>query len=199
MPKLLILGCGRSGTRYVTKVLACAGLQIGHEKPGRDGMCNWRSVGQPDDIESHDVVWHQVRHPLGVIASFHTVMGRSWDYICEVEPRISRDDSLLLRCMKYWLYWNERCAQAATVTYRVENIAALLPSLLERMQVSHSETIISSCLSISTKDHTRQKVHKVSSSYPTVTWDDVFAADESIALQIRQQGEKFGYNFSEYS
>jgi hypothetical protein len=196
MPRLLIVGCGRSGTRYISKVLCRAGLGIGHEKPGNDGMANWMSVAIPDDISSYDVIWHQVRHPLGVIASFGTVMERTWRFIYEKEPRILPDDAVLLRCMKYWLYWNQRCEDCASLSYRVENLRVLLPSFLERLGLEPTKDVVAESLKVPTNDHTRRQGHRVSSVYPKLVWADLVRQDASIAAQVRAQAQGYGYDFA---
>jgi len=194
MPRLLIIGCGRSGTRYVTKVMGRAGLVIGHEIPAKDGMASWVSLGT-GDVESHDVIWHQVREPVGVISSFHTVMKRTWKFIYEVEPRIDTGDPLTLRCMKYWLYWNERCEQAASRTYRVEAVLDVLPELLAEMGAELRDDALAGAAKVSTNDHTRRQGHKVSDTYPKVGWADLEAADATVVAQIRAQAERYGYEF----
>lgn len=190
---LLIVGCGRSGTRYTAKVLRRAGLHIGHEERGHDGMVSWKSVAEPEEQKVHDVIWHQVREPLGVISSFYTVAPRSWRRICAAESRILEDDDLLLRCMKYWLYWNQRCEDVASVTYRVENMAAILPKLLGRVGVDNSKNTIQRAMRVPKDDHTRKQGHKVSDSYPQITWSDLDAIDHSLADDIREQAKKYGY------
>jgi len=195
MPKLLIVGCGRSGTRYASKALRAAGLDVGHEKPGADGMAHWRSVGREADLGSHDVVRHQVREPLGVIASFHTVMGRSWDFVCETEPRVPRDDPVLLRCMKYWLYWNDLCESVAGGTYRVEDFQEELPEMARALGRELSGADLEAARRVPRNDHTRRRGHKASGAYPEVAWGDLEAADGSIAAEIRAMAGRYGYEF----
>jgi hypothetical protein len=196
MPKLLIVGCGRSGTRYASKVLKAAALDVGHERPGADGMANWRSVACEEDLRSHDVVWHQVREPLGVIASFHTVMGRSWDFVCQVEPRVPRSDPVLLRCMKYWLYWNELCESAADRTYRVESFLEGLPAMAGALGRELSQADLEAARKVPRNDHTRRRGHKVSGSYPVLSWGDLVAAEPDVAAEIGDQAKRYGYEFS---
>ena len=38
---LLIIGCGRSGTKYIASLLREMGVDIKHETPGRHGSSNW--------------------------------------------------------------------------------------------------------------------------------------------------------------
>lgn len=81
---LLITGCGRSGTTYISAVLQEFGLDVRHECYGADGICSWPMTVVDDDLpwkwlppgRNKDMkfthILHQVRHPLKVIASFYT-------------------------------------------------------------------------------------------------------------------------------
>jgi len=191
--RLLIVGCGRSGTRYTTKVLQRAGLDIGHEKPRQHGMVHWKSVVVQGHLDAHDVVWHQVREPLGVISSFHTVGESSWQFICKHEQRIGMDDPLLLRCMKYWHYWNQRCEEVAAVTFRVENMAAILPNILRRMNIRVDGRVTEDAMRVPDNDHTRKRGHRRSGMYSPITWADMESVETALASSIRTQAKMYGY------
>jgi hypothetical protein len=193
MSRLLIIGCGRSGTRYTSKVLGRCGLKIGHEREGKDGMTSWMSIGRPGELESHSFIFHQVREPLGVISSFQTVMDRTWRTVFEVEPRITREEPKLLRCMKYWLYWNQNCEAMARGTYRVEDIRGTLPEMLSLMGLEPTDGVIANAMEVATNDHTRTKGHKVSDTYVRVGWGDLEREDADICEQIRDQAVRYGY------
>ncbi len=116
----IIAGCARSGTRYIAEVLTRSGFDVGH----------WRQLG--DDGISSDLlaplaclleanVLHQVRYPVNQIGSMHTTQGYTWKFISQV-IKFQDDDSLLRRCMKYWLIWNTYAEKVAKHTYRIENI-----------------------------------------------------------------------------
>lgn len=193
MSRILIIGCGRSGTRYASKVLGNCGLKIGHEKRGEDGMASWRAVGHSDELAAHKIIYHQVREPLGVISSFQTVMRRTWRAICDIEPRIYNDESLLLKSMKYWLYWNQRCEEKAVKTYRVENMMKELQGILNSIDVGMTDEMRRKASKIATNDHTRVQGHKVSDTYQKVTWNDLECEDVIICTQIRDQALRYGY------
>ena len=82
--KLLITGCGRSGTLYATELWRALGLDIQHERPvppngvmGEDGVASWfLAVDDPEppsgpSTQNYEfgITIHQVREPLKVIAS----------------------------------------------------------------------------------------------------------------------------------
>ena len=78
--RLLITGCGRSGTRYTSFALQRLGLDVPHERLGRDGISSWtmaittekRPFGPPSSQVSFEQVFHQVRDPIAAIASCMT-------------------------------------------------------------------------------------------------------------------------------
>ena len=130
MKKLLIIGCARSGTLFTSEALQKQGLDIGHEVMGADGMVSWFATFEdccilpkehlPSVSHTSFFILHQVRHPLRVISSAVTLTAKSWRRICARVPEITLEESLLLRCMKYWYYWNQIAEAVASMTYRVE-------------------------------------------------------------------------------
>src|ERR1700722_14128714 len=112
---LLITGCARSGTTYIAKALQESNLEIGHEKMLKDGVSSWYLATSPKRTKrrvnpekyrfAH--TFHQVRHPLRTISSVYATENRhSWNYILSQIPEIHMHDSHLVKCAKYWYYWN---------------------------------------------------------------------------------------------
>ncbi len=137
---LLITGCGRSGTSYMTKFLKKSGVRVEHEKPGEDGCVSWpMSVNyySPWGPNAGNIefihVFHQVRNPLHVITSFYTNLPSldrdEWEFIRKHVPEISREDSLLLHCAKYWYYWNLKAEKISHMRYQIENLEQTLPEI----------------------------------------------------------------------
>ena len=128
---VLVIGCGRSGTAYISKFLKASGIDAPHEhRMGSDGCVSW--------LMTADVHWapwgplfrnykfrhifHQVRNPLKVIQSFYNVPpSASWEWICKVIPEIKMFEPNLVKCAKYWFYWNRLAASRAEWTYRIED------------------------------------------------------------------------------
>jgi len=127
-PYVVILGTGRSGTKYMHKVLRTSGLDVGHERFGRDGGSGWPMVGQLHTIK-HDspVILHQMRPAQPCISSMVLFLKCHWEAMkskCNVSYPI--EDGIALRALN-WVDWNRRCAAAARWTYFVEDLAR--PSL----------------------------------------------------------------------
>jgi len=82
---IVIIGCARSGTKYISSLFNKVGYDVGHEKLGKDGIASWGLV--PDsgkvpygpsfsELRGRDMtVIHQVREPLAAIASIETLAG----------------------------------------------------------------------------------------------------------------------------
>ena len=109
-PSILITGCGRSGTTYVSKLLCEAGLDLLHHDVGPDGSVDWclavtsdvplpwGKKGRSSGDYVFDRVLHQVRAPLAVISSSMTIKDRSWDYISNFTS-INPEDSAIKKSM----------------------------------------------------------------------------------------------------
>ncbi len=142
---LLITGCARSGTGYISHVLQKNGLDIGHESMGRDGISSWVMAIMTDEpawgpIPSEvqfEHIFHQVRDPLKVISSVYISEPQiSWDYIIKNIPEINLEDSKAEKTAKYWYYWNLRADERAEWTYRVEALDEVWEEMEARLGLS---------------------------------------------------------------
>ena len=132
MKKLLIIGCGRSGTKYAAELLQEFGIDVRHEVMGEAGMVSWFATFEdccslpgehlPSISHSDYLILHQVRHPLKTIASLRTITERSWQRIALHVPEVRQTTSLLARCMHYWYVWNLAAEMKAILTFRVEDL-----------------------------------------------------------------------------
>lgn len=142
----VILGTGRSGTAYTSKLLQCCGLDIGHETLGSDGISSWyltedtpnkNSASWGDLSMSIPVVAHQLRNPLKTIPSLMTINKDSWDFIKNSTITSTWDNRLLVRSMRHWLEWNQAAFRKAEYHWTLEGLekeirpflAAALPEL----------------------------------------------------------------------
>ena len=62
--------------------------------------------GPPSSNYRFKHIFHQVRHPLKTIASFHLANERSWRYVFKHIPEMKIHEKIIVRCAKYWVYWN---------------------------------------------------------------------------------------------
>jgi hypothetical protein len=146
---LLVTGAGRSGTKYMCFVLKRLGLDVRHERLGRDGIASWSMA-----VDAAEPPWgvrrssyefahvlHQVRHPLATISSCTTFKDESWRFICE-HVECATTDPVLLRAAKYWLLWNERAEDGATSRLRVEDLPLVFPELCERLGIEVDASVL---------------------------------------------------------
>jgi hypothetical protein len=145
----LITGTGRSGTKYISQVLRRTGLDVGHERRGKDGVVSstWLvhdPQGYPayhaqDRPAKFDTILHQVRSPLLSISSLTTSTNASWEYNARHVPiDIPTTPTQKLRSAAlYWLYWNQKALSLADYSYRIENLAE---SWLRISELLHIDT-----------------------------------------------------------
>ena len=181
VPRVVITGCGRSGTSYIATVLQRHGLDVRHEEIGADGIVDWKWAPFVDPAGIPII--QQIRHPLKVIASCSTFVPESWDYICR-QADIPRDLGVLARGMRYWLEWNKLVSKKAHFRYRVEELSSALPVVCSFFSVEPNYEAMES---VSKQQNTR------SWKYAAITWSDLMAADRDLALRICRFAAECGY------
>jgi len=213
--KLLITGCGRSGTMYASEVWKTQGLEITHENPlppngcmGRDGIASWyMAVNDPDppfgpsaSAYAFDFVIHQVRDPLKVIASVAQFIlrdRRSRDYIernapatrlTHPERSLPRRDRLLLQAARYWYYWNLISEQKASMTIQVEHLTASLERLCRFLEVTYKPDVAEL---VSRNIHGRNLY--IDEPYWEIGWKDIARIDAEITEKIKELARSYGY------
>ena len=226
-PRLLITGCGRSGTKYASFALQRLGLEVPHERLGRDGISSWtmavtaesRPYGPPSSAVSFQHIFHQVREPLATITSCMTFNEQSWDFICHhVEcPPLA---PVLIKAAIYWLLWNQKAEEIATWRYRIEDFHdGVAHEICKRMSVSFDRDIVAS---IPRNFNTRREgraIHifeelfrKGGFNVPAmlragvakpvrrerVTWELLQKADPVLCAKVRAKSAKYGYTESRF-
>jgi len=190
--RVLITGCGRSGTKYIASVLSAAGLDVGHETMGRDGIASWLLAADSGYVPYGPVrrflhfqtILHQTRAPLLVISSMQTSQKSSWEYICRNIP-CSPDEPLLLRCAKYWRHWNLHAESVAMWRYRIEDIESVWGELCERVGIPPD---------LSPLVKTPRRINTREGAYHQIGWGDIMSLDKSICFSIQEQAARYGYD-----
>lgn len=220
---LLVTGCGRSGTRYASFVLRRLGLDVRHERLGADGIASWTMAvdaartpwGPGSRGLSFDVVLHQVRHPLGVIASAATLDARSWTFIAE-HTGCRPSDPPLVRAARYWCAWNEHAERRAALTYRVEALADAFEDVCGLLGVRPDRRALERVpRDVNTRRY-RRAFHLVEEACerlrldepgwlrralarpadpaaPGLTWEQLEAASPAWAREVRERACRYGY------
>lgn len=191
---LLITGCARSGTHYIAALLTLSGLPIKHEREGTMGTSSWtmavdaaKTPWGPGFLKfKFRHVFHQVRDPLKTISACTTEPEEtSWNFIYQHIPQIKKKDRLVVKCAKYWYYWNLEAEKKAEFTYRIEDIE----NVLDEMSVRLGFPLTKDALAWVPKDlnHRPRKV--------TYTWSDlkVLLADPVLYQNIVDMAIRYGY------
>lgn len=214
--KLLITGCGRSGTLYSAKLFSELGLDIRHEldnsgqpEKGQDGFSSWfLAVDDPHPPQGptsvgneFEYTLHQVRHPLLVIASFAQFIlqkgSRSYPFLEKYIPdlkTISQNSELSLRqkfilqAALYWYEWNLLALRKASDTIRLEDMREDLPGLCDMLGIDFDVDVFER---VSSK--TNQREIYIEEEPWVVSWEELESLDRVLTEKIRVLAESFGY------
>jgi hypothetical protein len=139
-PRFVIVGTGRSGTRYISRVLSAAGVRCGHEdwwtiRGTRAirllGDASWLALFNLDDFRGH--IYHQVRDPIDVISSLAaTSMNPEWRarhptsqaFHAHRSQYASSTGDPLIDAMLFVDAYLAEAERVAERTWRVENVDA---------------------------------------------------------------------------
>lgn len=188
--KILVTGCGRSGTGYAAKALQALGLDVGHEHERKNGTSDWRAVAWPlEKVVQYDLVLHQVRHPLKVIASWNTVADSAWALLRERMPHFfAWDASPLVKTMHYWVTWNLLAYSLCQKTYQVEEFEMVWRGLQVDKDLPRLDW--DAFKRVSTEYNTR----KTSPAHlGDLSWERLIAEDARMAERVIILARKWGY------
>ncbi len=219
--KVLVTGCGRSGTKFTALLLRRLGLDVRHEKLGRDGIAAWPLAVRTSTTpwcpvvapERFGEIFHQVRDPLEVICSVASFKPDSWAYVY-AHTSASGAEPLVLRGARYWLEWNEHAERIATWRYRIEDIVAVFDELCERLDVTADRSTLERLpADTNTRRYGRafhyydeisarlrlRRIETVAHAVarpregPEVSWSTLERLDPSLAARVRAKAEAYGY------
>lgn len=215
--RLLITGCGRSGTLYAAKLWLSLGLDIRHERPippngvmGADGCASWfmaaddpKPPSGPSILDyTFDVVIHQVRHPLKVIASMAQLIlqhgrhapGYIDRHVSDIELSLEEQNhldfkqQLILKASRYWYHWNLMAEAKANKTVRVENLKEELSDLCDLVGVTYRPGALDD---VPKYINARRCI--VSDDPWEVSWGDIKRLDPEIYQNIKHLSVTYGY------
>lgn len=192
---LLVTGCGRSGTRFLSEFLEESGYSIKHEKPGEEGCVSWpMSVNSyspwgPESEDTFEHVFHQVRNPLAVITSWlinlDDLSRDEWIFIRQHVPEIDPEDSLIVQCAKYWYYWNLLAEEKAEWRYQIENLEEVLPEFMKRSGLVLNRKILR---------RVPRNINTWKVIQEQITWNDLKSQiPEDLYINIRNMAYRYGY------
>ena len=189
--KILITGHSRSGTEYTAKRMREAGLDIGHQIPGTDGVVSWLHITSgeaswlpaPVIAGRFDMTFHQTRHPLKVISSAMTETDEAFEYRFKHIGHPGCERSLKW-AMWSWLGWNELIEKKADFQFRIEDFDNALPEILEA--AGYKKELKALC------DSSVEK-NKNTRTHENYNWDDLSGIDPDLTEKIQQKAVAYGY------
>lgn len=140
---ILVTGCGRCGTKYMSALLRSLGFDVRHERMGRDGIASWYVAAGIDNVpigpgcQNYDFehIIHVVRNPLHAIPSMAYLSNEAWEFICQ-HIDCSPDEPTIARGAKYWYYWNKKAEQLTSCFVRLEDVEQIADVLAKRLKIS---------------------------------------------------------------
>lgn len=175
---ILVTGCGRTATTFTAALLSAIGLDVKHEKAGKNGMADWHSAVIRQDEKT--IILHQLRDPIKVMGSLTTFNPYSWDYINKFIPM---PDNLLQKCMLYWLYWNRLTTviQSKPLLYQVELIHLEWDKICHHINIPETTELPEIPKDMNHRNH------------PQLEWWQLEEQDQKLVDEIRKQAGLYGY------
>lgn len=196
-PSFVITGTGRCGSAYIARVLTDCGVPCGHEKWFNPyGTTDNSFVGEsscfalPVGLYGFGgKVFHQVRHPLGVISSL--LREPPAGPALHLYRRLVGDDNeeTLQFAAKAWLAYTKEADRCAVSAWRVDQISAQLVRGLAAMMDCHVKT---STVDRVLKTVPRDYNHHHGVGRP-VTWEELSRFDLRLANKIFIRAQGYGF------
>ena len=216
--KLCVIGCPRAATKYTATVWKKYGLRVGHEFTDQHGTIShlfvvddplgypempWSKpdgrvahVGERRDGFEFDQVWHQIRTPLKTIGSMALVVSmRDWNWFRRhiALPKDGSDKVLI--ALHMWVKWNRLAEEAATWTYRIEDMdrywAKMLFKLgLKRKPIPEVSKTLHRSLRWGKPFVDREAIKK----QPDPTWHDLVKLDPTMTDEALKLAIKYDYD-----
>lgn len=196
MPRLVITGCGRSGTQYIAQLLTQIGFKCRHEKiftpnldpttvvdvehkwEGYEVEVSWMAAPFLNQLPRDILIWHQIRNPLQVVRCFnHNLTLSNQDlaaqFVRKLLPECCEGDELT-KAVAYCYRWLTMIHGASVGGHSYQKY------LIERLNISTLQdmlrwagfdapfTVISKAMS-----EIRPGVGKCMEEHKEITWDEI--------------------------
>lgn len=194
MSSIIITGCGRSGTKFIAKLLQKLGKNVAHEGIGNAGIVSTYVLPKDVTVSSpygpnfaqlpynSYTILHQIRNPLDTISSLQTTSDDSWNFFKNYID-INSDDSIILKGMKYWYYWNKKAESVSEWSYRIENLKNVFQKFCNYCNTIADYDILENMRKdVNTREHTQ------------LSWKDLNSRDKNLTNKIKILAKEYGYN-----
>ncbi len=210
--RLLVVGCGRSGTGFLARVLDGAGIKCGHERVfspattrprwgAARAESSWLAVPWLATLSRSDAfILHVVRDPL---ANARSWMGVGMfaanpdprhhvylDAVRRFAPGVLDYATPLERWLAHWVVWNETAIRYGERTVKIEDLdagdGAPLASLCAELGLESHERVSESFAAVPRDFNTRTVDTELA-------WDDILACDGELVARLRVICDRVGY------
>jgi len=203
--KFVVVGCGRSGTLYMTKVFEILGYKVGHEGFNKNGICSWylgekdRSRATHKIMAGHDVKYiHLVRNPVKVISSMYNIdltrKRSGLDIFRRGFPQYNHLSGTPSYVLIWWIIWNRECKKNYNFDYTIKvedfKYKGKVNKFCKGVNLKYSEEMYQKIQSLGQKVHTTPK-RKIFN--PELTFEDLKSENKRLALQLKKVAYKYGY------
>ena len=213
--KVLVTGCGRSGTQYMTKALRTMGLRVGHERFREDGIVSWYLAEDSrvklfkDIIGKNPICYiHLVRHPLKVINSMYKIILNPNRTGLNIFTQKYPEQCQGLKhpaaiVTKWWIFWNDLVSKnyPRASLIKIEDLQKpayinLIANAIDSQK--NRQELIPKILNLDTKMHTMDAYQKKlmlrrygKDFQKTITMQDIesFGLDDN----LKRTALKYGY------
>ncbi len=203
----IIIGCQpRGASVYMRTVLRQLGLEVGHEKPERDGVVGWQHLhpSHPWTMEAlkkakgRKRVWlMQMRHPVPTINSMAAMYFRGdWPPLAGGVPvshmfRMEPDDTPIVKAMKLYYHVNIMGFRDVKfkIRYHIEDIDAEWPVIADAIGLPDAEL---------PDVPQNTNTHKDMGKYPNLEWPDICDAHPLYGQYISRLAGQMGYNVHDW-
>jgi hypothetical protein len=158
--RIIVIGCPRSGFRYIARVFTEAGLPVGHEHWRECGRADYTMTPQKMPVDA--LVLHQMRKPLDVIGSMQTIQDRSWELLMK-HTSANKTHDLIERGMRAYLEWNRIAEAKADYSYRVEDLDDVWDFITSRNMLDIDEPL----------PDVRRNLNTRKGRYKPLEWEDL--------------------------
>jgi hypothetical protein len=217
---LIITGTPRSGTVYAQTLFRAFNLSVSKDwernGPFEDGVVSWihlfasKNDAYYGPLRLHggrfQTLIHQVRELLSSITSLtctEPLTSRSYQtYVSKHIPfdvKKYKNNKFALG-MQMWVGWHKvlsRLDGVGAYRYKIEDLSGKNGQIAQMAVISAVYTLINRS-DVPTKEHVAHTISKLNHTNSrrhrkTVSWNDLFNADASLALEAWQLGKTFGY------